>query len=47
MLTIDSGDVLWDSVSRRPIEQLKTSSEKQAEIRRVFFSSVIRQLVGL
>lgn len=37
MLTIDSGDVLWDSVSRRPIEQLKTSSAKQAEIRRVFF----------
>lgn len=37
MLTIDSGDVLWNSVSRRPVEQLRTSAEKQAEIRRVFF----------
>lgn len=37
MLTIDSGDVLWNSVSRRPVEQLRTSPEKQAEIRRVFF----------
>ncbi|MFM7055359.1 MAG: esterase/lipase family protein [Planctomycetota bacterium] len=37
MLTINSGDVLWNSVSRRPVEQLRTSAEKQAEIRRVFF----------
>ena len=37
MLTIDSGDLLWNSVSRRPVEQLRTSPEKQAEIRRVFF----------
>ncbi|MFM8474754.1 MAG: esterase/lipase family protein, partial [Planctomycetaceae bacterium] len=37
MLTIDSGDVLWNSVSRRPVEQLRASAEKQAEIRRVFF----------
>jgi pimeloyl-ACP methyl ester carboxylesterase len=37
MLTLDSGDMLWNSVSRRPVESLQASAEKQAEIRRVFF----------
>lgn len=37
MLTQDSGDMLWNSVSRRPIDSLQTSPEKRAEIRRVFF----------
>ena len=37
MLTLDSGEMLWNSVSRRPIDSLKTSPEKRAEIRRVFF----------
>lgn len=37
MLTLDSGDMLWNSVSRRSIDSLKTSPEKRSEIRRVFF----------
>ncbi len=37
MLTINSGDLLWNSISSRPVEQLRTSAEKQSEIRRVFF----------
>lgn len=37
MLTIDSGDRLWNSVSRKPIDELQASDEVKSEIRRVFF----------
>ncbi len=37
MLTIDSGDKFWNSVSRKPVEELKTSDEVKTEIRKVFF----------
>jgi pimeloyl-ACP methyl ester carboxylesterase len=37
MLTIDSGDRLWKSVSPRPVDALTASSSTKAEIRRVFF----------
>lgn len=37
MLTIDSGNRLWNSVSSKSVEELQTSSEVKSEIRRVFF----------
>lgn len=37
MLTIDSGDRLWDTVSRKSVEELQASAEMKSEIRRVFF----------
>jgi len=36
-LTIDSGSRLWDSVSRRPPEELHLSAESKDLLRRVFF----------
>ncbi len=37
MLTLDSGDRLWNSVSGKGVEELQASSEVKSEIRRVFF----------
>ncbi len=37
MLTINSGDKLWRSVSSKPIDTLKANEEVKSEIRRVFF----------
>jgi hypothetical protein len=37
MLTIDSSDRLWNSVSRIPEEQIRAREEEKSEIRRVFF----------
>jgi pimeloyl-ACP methyl ester carboxylesterase len=37
MLTIDSSDRLWNSVSRIPVEQIRAREEEKSEIRRVFF----------
>ncbi|MEZ6034177.1 MAG: alpha/beta hydrolase [Planctomycetaceae bacterium] len=37
MLTINSGDKLWNSVSRKPVDELRASTEVKSEIRRVFF----------
>ncbi len=37
MLTINSGDKLWSSVSNRSVDDLKANAEVKSEIRRVFF----------
>ena len=37
MLTINSGDKLWNSVSRKSIDELQTSRDVKSEIQRVFF----------
>jgi pimeloyl-ACP methyl ester carboxylesterase len=37
MLTLDSGSRLWNSVSRKPVDELQATSEVKTEIRRVFF----------
>ena len=37
MLTINSGNKLWSSVSNRPVESLKANAEVKSDIRRVFF----------
>ena len=37
MLTINSGDKLWSSVSNRPVDSLKANAEVKSDIRRVFF----------
>ncbi len=37
MLTINSGDKLWSSVSNKPVDALKANEEVKSEIRRVFF----------
>jgi pimeloyl-ACP methyl ester carboxylesterase len=37
MLTINSGDKLWHSVSSKPVDNLKATEEVKSEIRRVFF----------
>ncbi|MBL8813451.1 MAG: alpha/beta hydrolase [Planctomycetaceae bacterium] len=37
MLTINSGDKFWNSVSRKPVDELRTSDEVKTEIRKVFF----------
>jgi pimeloyl-ACP methyl ester carboxylesterase len=37
MLTVDSKDKLWTSVSRKPVEEIKASAEVKSEIQRVFF----------
>jgi pimeloyl-ACP methyl ester carboxylesterase len=37
MLTLNSDDKLWNSVSSKPLDQLKTNDETKSEIRRVFF----------
>ncbi|RLT07050.1 MAG: alpha/beta fold hydrolase [Planctomycetota bacterium] len=37
MLTINSGNKLWSSVSNRPVDSLKANAEVKSDIRRVFF----------
>ena len=37
LMTIDSGDRLWNAVSRVPVHQIKADQETHSEIRRVFF----------
>ena len=37
MLTLNSSDKLWNSVSSKPVEELKANEETKSEIRRVFF----------
>lgn len=37
MLTVDSGDRLWNSVSRKSIEDIRASTDVKSEIQRVFF----------
>ncbi|HQX52447.1 MAG TPA: alpha/beta fold hydrolase [Planctomycetaceae bacterium] len=37
MLTINSGNRLWDTVSKKPVEELHADNEVKSEIRRVFF----------
>jgi pimeloyl-ACP methyl ester carboxylesterase len=37
MLTINSGDKLWSSVSNRSVDDLKANDDVKSEIRRVFF----------
>lgn len=37
LLTINSGDRLWNTVSNKPVEELRASDETRAEIRRVYF----------
>ncbi len=37
MLTLNSSDRLWNSVSSKPVEELKANEETKSEIRRVFF----------
>jgi pimeloyl-ACP methyl ester carboxylesterase len=37
LLTIDSGERLWNSISSLPLEQLRAEPEQKNEIRRVFF----------
>ena len=37
MLTINSGDKLWSSVSNKSVDELKANDEVKSEIRRVFF----------
>ena len=37
MLTINSSDKLWSSVSNKPVDSLKASDEVKSDIRRVFF----------
>jgi len=37
MLTINSGDKLWSSMSRKPVDSLTASEDVKSEIRRVFF----------
>lgn len=37
MLTIDSEDRLWNSVSQIPVDQIQANSDEKNEIRRVFF----------
>ena len=37
VLTIDSGDRLWNSVSRVPVEQVQAAPKEKNEIKRVFF----------
>lgn len=50
MLTIDSGDRLWKSVSRRPVDSLTASASTKTEIRRVFFfrhNSAVNRIVTI
>ena len=50
MLTIDSGDRLWKSVSKRPVDALKASGSVKSEIRRVFFfrqNSAVNRIVTI
>ncbi len=37
MLTINSGDRLWKSVSKKPVDELHADNEVKSEIRRVYF----------
>ena len=37
MLTLNSSDKLWNSVSRKPVDELQANAETKSEIRRVFF----------
>jgi pimeloyl-ACP methyl ester carboxylesterase len=37
MLTINSGDKLWNSVSKKSVDELQASREVKSEIQRVFF----------
>ncbi len=37
MLTLNSSNKLWNSVSSKPVEELKANDETKSEIRRVFF----------
>lgn len=37
MLTLDSGDRLWNSVSSKPVDQINVSPDQKSEIQRVFF----------
>ena len=50
MLTIDSGDRLWKSVSKRPVDALKAPHSVKSEIRRVFFfrqNSAVNRIVTI
>lgn len=37
MLTVDSSDRLWTSISKKPVEDIQASTDVKSEIRRVFF----------
>jgi pimeloyl-ACP methyl ester carboxylesterase len=37
MLTVDSGDKLWTSISRKPVEEIQATGDVKSEIQRVFF----------
>jgi pimeloyl-ACP methyl ester carboxylesterase len=44
MLTIDPGDRLWNTLSRRPLDQFKLQQESRALIARAFFPVPVQQV---